>query len=126
LFERIFFNAVSSAIGFIMRMSIILFYVLLQTLYVILLPFIIIAFFLSLPAYAIRYQYEKTPEEQRAGGRKRLWIPIFSRRKTKAPLRHGLCPTMTNTLSRKSGGSWKTSSRTRRSAATGPWAILPA
>ncbi len=70
LFERIFFNAVSSAIGFIMRMSIILFYVLLQTLYVILLPFIIIAFFLSLPAYAIRYQYEKTPEEQRARRKK--------------------------------------------------------
>jgi len=66
LMGRIFFNLVSRLIGAFMRLSIILFYMLFQSLYVIFLPFIIGVYFLLLPFLICIYILEKTEEEKKA------------------------------------------------------------
>lgn len=63
--SRLFFNLISRLIGFTMRSSILLFYILFQSLYVILLPAIIILFFFSLPLFLIKFLVEKTESEQK-------------------------------------------------------------
>ena len=63
--SRLFFNLISRLIGFTMRSSILLFYLLFQSLYVILLPVIILFFFLSLPLFLIKFSIEKTESEQK-------------------------------------------------------------
>lgn len=65
LFERAFFNLISRLIGFFMRASIIFFYLIFQTLYVIFLPFFILIFFFILPILVIRFSIEKTDEEKK-------------------------------------------------------------
>lgn len=70
LLGRIFFNLVSRLIGFVMRLSIILFYILLQTAYVILLPFLVLVFFILLPFMALIHLTEKTDEQKKEELRK--------------------------------------------------------
>lgn len=63
--SRLFFNLISRLIGCTMRSSILLFYILIQCLYVILLPAIIVLFFFSLPLFLIKFSIEKTESEQK-------------------------------------------------------------
>jgi len=63
---RFLFNLISRVIGFFMRLSIILFYIIFQILYVLFLPASILIFFLLLPFFALRYSIEKTDEEKKA------------------------------------------------------------
>ena len=63
--SRLFFNLISRLIGFTMRSSILLFYILLQSTYVIFLPLIVFLFFISLPLFMVRFSLEKTEDEQK-------------------------------------------------------------
>lgn len=63
--SRLFFNLISRLIGSTMRSCILLFYILLQSLYVILLPVIIVIFFLLLPFFVIKFLIEKTESEKK-------------------------------------------------------------
>jgi ATP-dependent Clp protease ATP-binding subunit ClpA len=62
---RLFFNLISRLIGAAMRSSILLFYAILQCLYVVLLPFIVILFFSVLPVLFIIFMIEKTEDEKK-------------------------------------------------------------
>jgi ATP-dependent Clp protease ATP-binding subunit ClpA len=64
-FDRFAFNFISSSIGFFMRSSIILFYFIVQILFVITLPFLSLLFFLLLPFNYLIYKIRKTPEEEK-------------------------------------------------------------
>lgn len=63
---RTFFNLISSLIGFTMRVSIILFYLLFQSLYTALIPFFIAGYFITLPLAVLKFSLEKTDEEKKA------------------------------------------------------------
>lgn len=63
------FNAISGTIGFIMRSAIILFYFLLQAIFLILLPFIFIIYFLLIPLFYLVSLSEKTEEEKKETAR---------------------------------------------------------
>ena len=60
--NRTFLNMISSGIGFCMRLSIISFFMIFELLYVVLLPFIIILFFIFLPLFYLNYLFQKTDE----------------------------------------------------------------
>lgn len=61
--NRYFFNLISKAIGFFMRISIISFYFIFQTGFMILLPFIALFYFLLIPLFYLFYILKKSPEE---------------------------------------------------------------
>ncbi|PIY69465.1 hypothetical protein COY90_00510 [Candidatus Roizmanbacteria bacterium CG_4_10_14_0_8_um_filter_39_9] len=63
--SRLFFNIISRAIGMVMRSTIILFYLILQIVYVLVLPFIALIFFILLPLKLMLYSFEKTEEEKK-------------------------------------------------------------
>lgn len=60
--SRTFFNGISKGIGFIMRMSILLFYLIFQTVYFVSIPFLFLIFCLFIPIRYIRYLYQ-IPDE---------------------------------------------------------------
>ncbi len=64
-FNRLTFNWVSRWIGFFMRISIIITYVLIQIAYVVALPFVIIVYFLMIPLFFIMSQFSKTEDERK-------------------------------------------------------------
>jgi len=66
LMEQISFNLISRFIGFAMRLSIISFYFILQTLYLVALPFLFIAFIVVIPVLYLNYVSQKTPDEKKA------------------------------------------------------------
>ncbi len=70
--ERLFLNLISRLIGTVMRISIILFYLLLQFAYVIALPLILSAYVLILPLLIIHFLYSKTDEEQKQIAKERF------------------------------------------------------
>jgi ATP-dependent Clp protease ATP-binding subunit ClpA len=63
--NRLFFNLISRTIGAFMRSSIIIFYFIFQTLFIILLPFIILIFFLFLPFSYLLSLFQKTFQEKK-------------------------------------------------------------
>jgi len=65
LFNRVAFNLISRVIGFMMRISVISFYFLLQTLFMFSLPFLALIFFLLSPIFYLLSLTKKTPEEQK-------------------------------------------------------------
>ncbi len=60
-----FFNFISRTIGFFMRFSLIVFYLLFQTIFIIFLPFIALILFLLVPLRYLFYLFEKTPIEKK-------------------------------------------------------------
>ncbi len=64
-FNKLTFNMISRFMGFVMRISILLFFVIIQFLYIALLPFIILIFFALLPFIYLATKFVKTEEEQR-------------------------------------------------------------
>lgn len=66
IFNAISFNLISRTMGFGMRASIIVFYLLVLTLYLISLPILIIGFFLFLPIISLLKSTQKTEAEQKA------------------------------------------------------------
>lgn len=63
--NRLAFNLISSAIGFMMRMSIVIFYFIFQCLFIICLPFIAIICLLVIPFSYFFYLLEKTEQEKK-------------------------------------------------------------
>ncbi|PIV10816.1 hypothetical protein COY13_00980 [Candidatus Roizmanbacteria bacterium CG_4_10_14_0_2_um_filter_36_35] len=63
--NRFAFNFISRTIGFFMRLSIISFYFIFQTAFMIGLPFIALAFFLLSPISYLLYLFRKSPDEQK-------------------------------------------------------------
>ncbi|MFA5770410.1 MAG: AAA family ATPase [Patescibacteria group bacterium] len=63
--NRFAFNFISCSIGVIMRLSIITFYFILQTLLMVLLPFIALSFFLFTPFFYISTLFQKTSQEKK-------------------------------------------------------------
>ncbi|MEN9328431.1 MAG: hypothetical protein RI947_1239 [Candidatus Parcubacteria bacterium] len=64
-FSRLSFDMVSRGMGFVMRMALLTTYLILQILYVILMPFIIIFYFILIPLYFFVSQYSKTEDERK-------------------------------------------------------------
>lgn len=64
-FERLAFNEISRVIGAIMRISVLIFYLLLQTLYILILPFIIIVYVFLIPLLYLESLFTKTKEESK-------------------------------------------------------------
>jgi ATP-dependent Clp protease ATP-binding subunit ClpC len=64
-FNRIFFNAVSSGIGFFMRLSIIIFYFFVFSAYILLFPLTIIVSTVSMPFFYLLYMLQPTEEEKK-------------------------------------------------------------
>jgi len=60
--NRAFLNMISSSIGFCMRLSIIIFFIIFETIYVVSLPLIILLFFICFPFFYIKYLFQKTEE----------------------------------------------------------------
>ena len=63
--NRVAFNLISRTIGFIMRLSIIVFYFIFQTVFMVLLPFIALIFFIFLPFYYLISLFQKTQQEKK-------------------------------------------------------------
>jgi len=63
--NRFAFNFISRSIGFFMRLSIISFYFIFQTAFMIFLPFIALVFFLLSPIFYLLYLFQKSPDEQK-------------------------------------------------------------
>ncbi|GIW64940.1 MAG: hypothetical protein KatS3mg092_0873 [Patescibacteria group bacterium] len=63
--DRFFFNLISRSIGFFMRFSILIFYLLFQIIYMIILPFISLIFFLTIPLSYLIYLFKKSPLEEK-------------------------------------------------------------
>lgn len=63
--NRFAFNFISRIIGLFMRSSIISFYFLFQTLFMIFLPFVALFFYISIPIFYLIYKFKKSPEEQK-------------------------------------------------------------
>lgn len=63
--NRFAFNLISRSIGFLMRLSIIIFYFFFQTAFIILLPFIVLVFFFLSPFLYFPYINKKSPDEQK-------------------------------------------------------------
>jgi ATP-dependent Clp protease ATP-binding subunit ClpC len=72
IFERFSFNLISRGIGSFMRFSILVFYIILQVVFFIALPFIFIGFMILLPIFYVQYLINKTEEEN-----KEQWKNIF-------------------------------------------------
>ncbi len=71
--NRFFYNFISRMIGFVMRFSILLFYILFQTSYVILLPLFFIAYLLFIPILYIESSI-KIPEDKRKENLKQKFL----------------------------------------------------
>jgi ATP-dependent Clp protease ATP-binding subunit ClpA len=67
--ERAGFNNISRIIGFWMRLSVILFYFLLQLIFLILLPVLTISYFIFLPLLYLWYKFEHTEETKKENSR---------------------------------------------------------
>ncbi len=65
LTNRFAFNFISCSIGAIMRLSIIAFYFILQTMFMIILPFITLSFFLFTPFFYLLSLFQKTTQEKK-------------------------------------------------------------
>lgn len=63
--SRHVFNGISQVIGFIMRISILIFYLILQTLFIFVLPFIIIIYVCLIPLIYLESLFTKTEEENK-------------------------------------------------------------
>lgn len=63
--SRFSFNLISRSIGFIMRICIISFYFVFQTLFMIILPFFTLGFFLVIPIIFLVSRYKKSADEQK-------------------------------------------------------------
>ncbi|MFA6081657.1 MAG: AAA family ATPase [Patescibacteria group bacterium] len=72
LFNRFTFNFISRSIGAIMRLSIISFYFILQTLLMIILPFIALSFFLFIPFFYLISLFQKTTEQNMISFKKKF------------------------------------------------------
>jgi len=68
--NRIAFNSISRIIGFIMRLSIVSFYILGQSVFMLFLPFAALAYFMFIPLMYIFYLFEKTEDEKKEIARK--------------------------------------------------------
>src|SRR3990167_7954846 len=64
-FSTLSFNLISRTIGFFMRSAIILFYFLLQAIFLILLPFVFSIYFLLIPLFYLQSLVQKTEEEKK-------------------------------------------------------------
>lgn len=73
LFNRLAFNVISRSIGTVMRLSIIAFYFIVQTLLMIVLPFIALSFFLFTPFFYFISFFQET-NEQKIGNFKKEFI----------------------------------------------------
>ena len=71
-FDRLMFNLTSRGMGFFMRMSIILFYFVLQIGFVIALPFIFLLFLVLLPISFLFYSIQKTEDEKKSQMKQRF------------------------------------------------------
>lgn len=71
-FDRLMFNITSRGMGFFMRLSILLFYLMLQMFFVISLPFIFLIFLVLLPFTYLLYSLQKTDEEKKAQMKQRF------------------------------------------------------
>ncbi len=69
-FNKLTFNLVSRFIGFFMRISILIFFLLVEVSYIILLPFIILIFFALIPFVFIATKFVKTEDELKEINRK--------------------------------------------------------
>lgn len=65
IFDQLSYNLISRSIGFIMRFSMISFYIIMQAVLLIALPFIILIYFFSLPLFFIVFAFSGSPEQQR-------------------------------------------------------------
>jgi ATP-dependent Clp protease ATP-binding subunit ClpA len=63
--NRLAFNLISKTIGAIMRLSIIIFYFIFQTLFMVFLPFIALLFFLFSPLFYLLSLFQKTTQEKK-------------------------------------------------------------
>jgi len=63
--NRLTFNLISRSIGLIMRLSIVTFYFILQTLFMVFLPFIALFFFLFSPFFYLLSLFQKTTQEKK-------------------------------------------------------------
>ncbi len=63
--NRLVFNLISSSIGAVMRMSIIIFYFIFQSLFIISLPFIVLIYLFIIPLFYFFYLLEKTEQEKK-------------------------------------------------------------
>lgn len=63
--SRFLFNFISRTIGFFMRLSILIFYFIFQTIFMILLPFISLVYFISIPYLYIFHLLARSEEEQK-------------------------------------------------------------
>lgn len=63
--NRFAFNLISRWIGTLMRLSIIIFYFIFQTLFMVFLPFIVLIFFLFLPLFYLLSLFQKTSQEKK-------------------------------------------------------------
>ena len=63
--NRFAYNFISRCIGAVMRLSIILFYFIFQTIFMVLLPFAALSFFLFTPFFYLLSIFEKTPQEKK-------------------------------------------------------------
>lgn len=71
-FNKLSFNVISRLMGFTMRFSILIFFLILETVYIILLPFIILIFFTLLPFIYLATRFVKSQEEQKELHKKRF------------------------------------------------------
>ena len=63
--NRFAFNLISRSIGALMRLSIIIFYFIFQTAFMIVLPFLSLTFFFLSPISYLLYIFQKSPDEQK-------------------------------------------------------------
>lgn len=72
LANRFLFNLISRTIGFVMRISIVLFYFVFQAVLMIALPFVALGYFLFLPLMYLEYLFQKTPLELKEAAKKKF------------------------------------------------------
>lgn len=65
-FNRLTFNLISRFMGFFMRISILIFFLIVEVLYILILPFLILLFVLLLPFFYIAATVTKSEEERKA------------------------------------------------------------
>lgn len=85
LANRFLFNLISRTIGFVMRISIVLFYFVFQAVLMIALPFVALGYFLFLPLMYLEYLFQKTPLEIKEAAKKK-----FIQDHNLDPANHGL------------------------------------
>lgn len=71
-FSRFVFNLISRGIGFVMRTSVISFYFLFQSIYMIGLPLIALAYFIFIPLMYFEYLFQKTEDERKKIDKKKF------------------------------------------------------